>query len=199
MKIAIFSEEDIDVSEGIDKLIEKYSEKSPTILLPVSHGKEDFYRSVFEKCAVNRVKVTVYYKNSEGLQDILIHADNGLVVCEDPEQEVLRQLGPGDAIGIVWMDELEEHAIIHSVEDLALDVWDITDGLDPIDLDDPFDEMGVDDLREGMQKAFLLAIDLMSAYIASTIMDSVGEAMLQRMTELKDKKDIKPFEDPKEE
>lgn len=195
MKIAIFSEDDLDVSQGIDDLLTKYSEQSPEVLFPVKTGYDSFSQSVIRKCLENSVKVTAHISDAVDVEHILQQVDS-FVVCEDPVQDVLRQLSPGDAIGIVWTDSLTDHLILHSIEDLALDTWDITDGMDPIELEpDDFSDMDSDELHEGMHKALGVFVDLMSAYIASTVMDSLGQAVVDHLMEQERKKDVLPFED----
>lgn len=197
MKIAVFSEDDLDVSAGIDALITKYSEQSPEVIFPVKTDYDDFSQSIIRKCLENKVKVTAFLSDATDVGHIIKQVD-GFVVCENPVQDVLRQLSPGDAIGIVWTDSLSDHLILHSVEDLALDTWDITDGMDPIDIDDsenPFMNMDPDDLHDGMHKALSVFVDMMSAFIASTVMESLGQAVVQHLNDQLDKKDISPFDD----
>jgi hypothetical protein len=196
MKIAIFSEDDLDVSQGIDDLLTKYSEQSPEVLFPVKTGYDSFSQSIIRKCLENSVKVTAHISDAVDVEHILQQVDS-FVVCEDPVQDVLRQLSPGDAIGIVWTDSLTDHLILHSIEDLALDTWDITEGMDAIELepDDLFAGMDSDELHDGMHKALGVFVDLMSAYIASTVMDSLGQAVVDHLMEQERKKDVSPFED----
>ena len=53
MKIAVFSEDDLDVSLGIDQLLTKYSEQSPEVLFPVKTDYEHFSQSIIRKCLEN--------------------------------------------------------------------------------------------------------------------------------------------------
>ena len=193
VKIAIFSDEDLDVSKGIDQLITKYSEQSPEIIFPVTTNQDEFSQSVIRKCLENKVRVTAYFKNVNGLEHLLKQTDD-ITICDDPIQEVLRELSPGDAVGIVWTDSIEDHLIVHTVEDLALDVWDITDGMDSIEFDDPFEGMDSQSLHDGMFKAMGVFVEMLSAYIASTVMDSLTQAVNEHMDNL-NKKDISPFND----
>lgn len=195
MKIALFSDDDLDVSVGLDLLLTKYAEQSPEVLFPAKVNQDDFTQSIIRKCLENSVKVTMYFENAAGLDHLLKQTDD-FVLCEDPVQEVLRQLSLGDAVGLVWTDSLEDHLILHNVEDLALDVWDVTDGIDAIEMgDDPFIGMDPDDLHAGMHKAIDVFVDMMSAYIASTVMDSLGQAVMEHLLDQQTKKDIRPFDD----
>ena len=195
MKIAVFSDDDLDVAEGIDQLLTKYSEQSPEVLFPVKTDYDDFSQSIIRKCLENQVKVTAFLSDATDVGHIIKQVDS-FVVCEDPVNDLLRQLSTGDAVGIVWTDSLTDHLIIHTVEDLALDTWDITDGMDPIEMDEnPFLGMDPDDLHDGMHKALGVFVDMMSAFIASTVMESLGQAVVQHLNEQVDKKDISPFDD----
>ena len=193
MKIALFSDENLDVSKAVDQLISEYSEQAPEILFPVKVNFDEFSQSVIRKCLENRVKCTAYFKDANGLEHILKQADD-ITITEEPVQEVLRQLGPKDAVGIVWTDSINDHLIVHTVEDLALDIWDITDGIDPIEMDDPFMEMDPDALHDAMHKTLSVWVDMMSAYIATTVMDTIGQAVLENIQNQL-KKNINPFED----
>jgi len=195
MKIAIFSDENLDVSNGIDQIISQYSEQSPEILFPVKANQDDFSQSVIRKCLENRVKVTVYFKDAENLEHIIKQVDS-TVVCDEPIQEVLRQLDQNSAVGMVWTDSMQNHLILHTVEDLALDIWDITEQLDPIEVDDdPFFGMDSNELHDVVHKALEVFADSMAAYIAATVMDSLGQAVAEHLTTQMRKKDISPFAD----
>lgn len=194
MKIAIFSEEDLDVSKAIDELLTKYSEQSPEVIFPVKAKQDEFSQSVIRKCLENRVKVTAYFKDANGLEHVLKQADD-ITITDEPVQDVLRQLGAKDAVGIVWTDSLENHLILHSVEDLALEVWDITDGIDPIEVDDQFLSMDPDHLHDSIHKTLSVLVDMLSAYIATTVMDSIGQAVLEQLRNSTQTKDISPFDD----
>ena len=195
MKIAVFSDDDLDVALGIDQLLTKYSEQSPEVLFPVKTDYDEFSQSIIRKCLENQVKVTAFLSDATDVGHIIKQVDS-FVVCEDPVSDLLRQLSTGDAVGIVWTDSLTDHLIIHTVEDLALDTWDITDGMDPIEMDDNrFVCKDPDELHDGMHKALGVFVDMMSAFIASTVMESLGQAVVQHLNEQIDKKDISPFDD----
>lgn len=197
MKIAIFSDDNLDVSKGIDQLLTKYSEKSPEVIFPASVDQDDFSQSIIRKCIENKVKVTVCFRNAAGLDHLLKQADD-IVICDDPTKEVLRQLSVGDSVGIVWTDSIADHLVLHYVEDLALDIWDITGDLDPIEIDDPFIGMDSEDLHDGMHKAITVFVDMMVAFIASTVMESIRQAAIEHIMKNPDTKNFSPFEDDEE-
>jgi hypothetical protein len=194
MKIAIFSEDNLDVARGVDQLITKYSEQSPEIIFPVKARQDDFSQSVIRNCIENKVKVTAYTKDISHMSFIGYQATK-VVIADDPIQEVLHQLSPGDAVGIVWLDTMGDHLVLHTLEDLALDVWDITDGLDPIEIDDdPFTNMDPDDLHDTIHKTVDVLVDMLAAYVATTVMESLGEAVMEHILN-QQKKNISPFDD----
>ena len=200
MKIAIFSNENLDVSKAIDDLITKYSEQSPEVIFPVKAKQEIFSQSVMRKCLENKVDATIYCTSAIGLEQLILQATSS-VTCEEPIQEVLRQLSPGDAVGIVWTDSLTDHLILHTIEDLALDTWDITDGIDPIEMDDPYSGMDADQLHDAMHRTVDVLVDMMSAYIATTVMDSISQVVMEKIRNdvfTRDSKIEFPFEDDEE-
>jgi hypothetical protein len=85
---------------------------------------------------------------------------------------------------------------LHSVEDLAIDVWDITEGLDPIELEpDEYDGMDSHGLHDAMHKHLGMFVDLLAAFVAETVMDSLSEAVAQHIIEAETKRDVSPFKD----
>lgn len=197
MNIGVFSFKDIDVSEGIEEMLDKYRDKNPTILLPILKSDDKFSQSVLRTALDMNIKVNCFFVSAVGLDHILKQADD-IVLSENPVKEVLRQLKQGDSIGIVWDDSPSNHIILHSVEDLALDVWDITDGLDRVEVDDWDFDMDEKKLHDEMHATLGKFIDLMCAFVASTVMASLGEAVAEHIAlaeEDGDIKDVNPFED----
>lgn len=194
MNIAVISFANHDATNGIHLLLEKYKDKNPTILLPVTKQTEEFVQSVLRDAIDKGVKVTCFFESAVGLDHILKQADD-ISLTENPVKEVVRHLKPGDAIGIVWDDSPQSHAIVHGVEDLALDVWDIYDGLDPVDTDDFDLSLDSDDIHKEMMATMGKFVDLMCAFVANLVMASLSEAVAEHimMSEDDDKKDIDPF------
>ena len=60
--------------------------------------------------------------------------------------------------------------------------------------DDPFVSMDPDDLHDAIHKTVGVLVDMFAAYIATTVMDSLGEAVLENILR-QARKDIKPFDD----
>jgi hypothetical protein len=195
MNIAVISFKDVDVTLGIQELIQTYGEDKPIFFLPLTKSYNLFTQSVIDTCRSNGVEVHCFFPNANGFEDLLTQADD-IILTDNPVKEVLRQLTTNDSLGIVWDDSPQAHFALHSVEDLAIDVWDITDGLDPIELEpDAYEGMDSRDLHDAMHKHLGMFIDLMAAFVAETVMDSLSEAVAQHIIEAETKRDVSPFKD----
>lgn len=194
MNIAVISFKNHNVSIAIDELAEVYKDKNPTFLLPVMAPLENFTQSVLSTAIDNKIKVTCFFESAVGLDHILKQADD-ITLTENPIGEVLNNLKPGDALAMVWDDSPQAHVIVHGLEDLALDTWDITDGLDEIDIDDDF-SLDDEQMRIEMMNTLGKFVDIFAGYVANLVMGSLSEAVAEhiKMSELDDdKKDIDPF------
>jgi hypothetical protein len=187
MKIAIFSELDKDAHEGTLQLLTRYASKSPEVLFPVMEGNHKFATSVANLCKQLGIRTTAYASHEFTLADETEYADDEVVA-------VIHQLEKGDAVGIMWTDSENDHFVLHSVEDLALDVWDITKGLSVIE-STPMGALDPDALRDIMMNSFEEFIDIMATYVAATVLSSLGQAVEQHLLDRLDKKDISPFDD----
>lgn len=194
MNIAVISFTNHDVTNGIELLLEKYGEKNPNILLPVTAKNEDFVQSVLRTAIDKKAKVTCFFESAVGLDHLLKQADD-ISLTENPVKEVVRHLKAGDALGIVWDDSPMAHSIVHGVEELALDVWDIYDGLDSVETDDFNLSLDSDDIHDEMMATMGKFVDLMCAFVANLVMASLSEAVAEHiiLSEDDDKKDIDPF------
>jgi hypothetical protein len=195
MKIAIISFQDIDVTNGIDDLFDKYGVEETTVLLPILKRDKLFTQSVIDACLDHGVKVHCFFTSAEGLDHILNKADD-ITVIDNPVKEVLLQLNTGDSLGLVWDDSPQAHFALHTVEDLALDTWDITDGIDVLEIDqDDFSDMSNKELHDSMHKHLGMFVDLLASFVASTVMDSLSEAVAAHIEDSENKRDISPFRD----
>jgi hypothetical protein len=119
-----------------------------------------------------------------------------ITVIDNPVKEVLLQLSTGDSLSLVWDDSPQAHFALHTVEDLALDTWDITDGLDVLEISpDDFADMSTNELHDSMMKHLGMFVDLLAAFVAETVMESLSEAVAEHMLDAETKKDISPFKD----
>lgn len=187
MKIAIFSEDNLDAREGALQLLTKYASKSPEVIFPVSADNQEFATSIANLCKKLGIHTTAYSSHEFTLADKTEYADDEVLA-------VVHHLEKGDAIGIMWTDSEHDHFILHSVEDLAIDAWDITEGLAAIETGQlgPLDPEA---LRGIMMDTFEEFLDIMTSYIAANVLNSIGQAMTEQILDALDKKDISPFKD----
>jgi hypothetical protein len=189
MKIAIFSVDDKDAHDGALQLLTKYASKSPEVIFPVSANNQMFAASIATLCKALGIKTTAYSSHEFTLADETEYAD-------DEVMAVIHQLQKGDAVGIMWNDSEDDHLVLHAVEDLAIDVWDITEGLAAVE-SHPMGALDPDALRDAMMDSFEDFVDLMATYVAATVLNSIGQAVEENIIDLLDKKDISPFDDEK--
>ena len=194
MNIAVVSFEDKDVSKGIELLLDKYSDAAPTVHLPILGVDKKFSQSVIRTCIEKGVNVTAYFSSAEGIDHILKQA-NDFVVVDTPIAEMLTHLSVGDSLAMTWDDSPELHYVVHSVDDLALDLWDITDGLTEVDDIDDFEEIDNDKLHEAMMSSLGHFVDLLAAFVANTVMDSLSKAVAEHIQESENLTEINPFDE----
>lgn len=197
MKIAVFSFKDQDVSSSLTDLVMKYKDKNPTLLLPIIKKNEKFTKSVLDVALATDVKVTCFFDSAVGLDQVLKQADD-INLTENPVKEVIRHLSPGDTMGIVWDDTPNAHVVLHTVEDLALDTWDLSGELEELEAEEFSFSLSEDDIHDEMMATMGKFVDLMCAFVANLVMNSLSEAVAEHIMlseEDKDKKDIDPFED----
>ena len=187
MKIAIFSEKDKDAHEGTLQLLTKYASKSPDVIFPVTADNVTFATSVAHLCKQLGIHTTAYTDHEFTLSDMQEYASY-------PTISVLHQLNVGDAVGIMWTDSEEDHFVLHNVEDLALDVWDISNGLSVIE-STTVGPLDADALRDAMMDSFEEFVDIMATYVAAQVLNSLGQAVEEHLSDMIDKKDISPFDE----
>ena len=187
MKIAIFSEHDKDAHEGTLQLLTKYASKSPEVIFPVTEENFNFAKSVAQLCKQLGIQTTAYTDHEFTLSDLQEYSSY-------PNLSVLHQLNVGDAVGIMWTDSEEDHFVLHNVEDLALDVWDISNGLSVIE-SHSIGPLDADALRDAMMDSFEEFVDIMATYVAAQVLNSLGQAVEEHLRDVIDKKDISPFDD----
>lgn len=196
MNLAVISFKDIDVSKGVTELLEMYEGQNPTVHLPVLKTDSNFAQSVIRACIDNGIKVVAYFVTADGLDHILKQADD-ISVADNPVKEVLHHMGQGDAVSMVWDDSPQLHFALHMVEDLALDMWDITDGVEAIDAEsllEDFMNMSQEELHDEMHSALGYFLDLMATFVGNMVIESISEAVAERLRDENGKKDINPFE-----
>jgi hypothetical protein len=190
MNIAVISFQDVCVDEGMLKLINKYGkDKELRVLLPVTGSENHFAESVMDVCKDHSIKVTCFIVNAMDIDHILLNADD-IVITDNPVKEIVRQITTEDTLGIVWDDSPQAHFILHAIEDFGIEVWDITEGLDQIEVE--FTE-SQEDVYKAMMDSMAIFVEHMADYIMTSVLDVLAETVAKRIEE--DGKDILPFKD----
>lgn len=190
MNIAVISFQDLCVDEGMLELINKYGkDKELRVLLPVTGSENHFAESIMEVCRDHSVKVTCFIVNAMDIDHILLNADD-IVITDNPVKEIVRQITTEDTLGIVWDDSPQAHFILHAIEDFGIEVWDITEGLDQIEVE--FTE-SQEDVYKAMMDSMAIFVEHMADYIMTSVLDVLAETVAKRIEE--DGKDILPFKD----
>jgi hypothetical protein len=188
-RIAVISfDESADVTEGLELLFEKYDE--PHVMLAVSNNN-NFVRTALKAMLSYDVSFTLYVSETEGIEHI---PHENITICSNPIKEVIRQVQPHDILAMVWDDSLESHAVLHSLEDYGLEMWDITEGLDVIEIDYDSDS-NTDELYDIMTTTLDLFAESLAAYVTSAVLDVLTDTIRERLAEEGDMKDISPFDD----
>jgi hypothetical protein len=190
MNVAVISFQDVCVDEGMLELINKYGkDKELRVLLPVTGSENHFAESIMEVCRDHSVKVTCFIVNAMDIDHILLNADD-IVITDNPVKEIVRQITTEDTLGIVWDDSPQAHFILHAIEDFGIEVWDITEGLDQIEVE--FTE-SQEDVYKAMMDSMAIFVEHMADYIMTSVLDVLAETVAKRIEE--DGKDILPFKD----
>jgi len=188
-RIAVISfDESADVTEGLELLFEKYDE--PHVMLSVS-SNNNFVRTALKAMLSYDVSFTLYVSETEGIEHI---PHENITICSNPIKEVIRQVQPHDILAMVWDDSLESHAVLHSLEDYGLEMWDITEGLDVIEIEYDSDS-NTDELYDIMTTTLDLFAESLAAYVTSAVLDVLTDTIRERLAEEGDMKDISPFDD----
>lgn len=199
MNLGVFSFKDKDVSKGLKELLDLMEmEEEITVFMPLLKPLPKFFESVI-KCVKesHNVKLKCFFVSAEGYDQYLKYADD-LVVAENPVKEILRNLTPEDEIAVVWDDSPQSHFVLHSVEDLAIEAWDISDELKSLDSEMAATELDSEELHDELLATMGKFVDLMCAFVANAVMESLGQAVAEHIMmseEDLDKRDFNPFDD----
>ena len=184
--IIIIGFKDEDVSKGVSSLLDTYPEGD--VVVPL-HGADLPLESIVEVCL--KKKRPIHFYLPEVGEDYSGLEENKVTHTSNPLKEVLRNVTPEDVLAIAWDDSIEAHMVLHSVEDYGLDVWNIRNGLEPIEID----HSDSDDLYAEMQDALSKFIEVFSLYLTESIMDTMGKTIESLMVDPNIHGDIDPFEE----
>lgn len=189
MNIAVISFEDVCVDEGVTQLLEKYG-KGVNVFIPVTGNENHFAESVMGICKEHGVRTTCFIANASDIDHILVGADD-IVITDNPVKEMIRQITLNDVLGIVWDNSPMAHFVLSAVEDFGIETWDITEGLDQIEID--YSDEPVEIIRERMVESMNVFVEHLADYVMTSVLDILSEEVAKRIME--DEKEIDPFKD----
>jgi len=189
-QIAVVSyQDDVDVSLGLAELIAKYPKAK--VLFPMQRVST-FTKSALPVILNNAQQFHLYMSDEcEGL-DATVHSDN-ITFCSNPNKEVMRQVRPYDVLALVWDDSTDAHIALHTLEDFGLESWDISQGLDIIEIDHA--EETAEELMDAVQDSMAVFIENLSAYVVTTVLDALTQSVNDHIDSIDRLKDITPFDD----
>lgn len=191
MNIAVISFDDVCIDEGMTELINKYGKNNELrVFIPVTGNENHFAESVMEICNNHNIQTTCFIVNAEGIDHILMSADD-IVITDNPVKEMIRQITVDDVLGIVWDNSPMSHFILSAVEDFGIETWDISNGLDKIEID--YADEPVEIIRERMLESMNVFVEHMADYVMTSVLDVLSEEVAKRIQE--DAKEIDPFRD----
>ena len=188
MNILVVSFKDVDVSIGLDQLVKKYP--NAKVCFPVT-GDDRFFQSVVQVCQDNNSTVHCFLPEMGEDVQVFPMDKNQVTVASDPIKEMLKNVTSEDVLALVWDDSIECHLALHSVEDYGLESWDITEGLDPIEIDYAEDDIQSEmftDMMDSMQDF----VEKMTLYVTANILESLNQVIGENLDRLHD---IDPFEE----
>jgi hypothetical protein len=153
----------------------------PTFVLSTAKALQD-----------TKAKYHLFFTDGDNADALALGAED-ITLCSTPLKEILREVTSEDVIALVWEDSLEAHLALHAVEDFAIETWNIENGLEVIEVE--FDDDSESDLLfEEMQEALSTFIEAFATYITSGVLDTLSQAVEQRLKEDMGKKDFNPFD-----
>lgn len=188
-QIAVLSfQENIDVYDGLLELIEKYPDAE--VLLPVISNNK-FVKSALKAILEKESSFQLFFSEDGAIEEAVKAED--ITLCIDPNKEIMRQITPDDVLALVWDESTEAHIALHALEDFGLETWNISDGLDVIEVD--YRDDTTDDIRDEMFDHMHNFIEAFANYVTSQVVDVLQEEITERIKQDESSKEISPFEE----
>lgn len=190
-RIVVLPFKDADVEDGLRRLIALNS--SATVILPALDDQYPRYlKSAMKAITESKAKYHLFFTEATDVVDGLVLNAEDITVCSNPIKELIREITTQDVLAMVWDECMEAHLALHAVEDFAIEVWNIDEGLDMVEVD--YDEEGDTDLLyEEMQEKMSEFIEAFAAYLTAGVLDVLTQTLQARIREDEDKRDINPF------
>jgi hypothetical protein len=187
-RIVVISFEDTDVSKGLEELVRKYPD--PFLVFPIT---EDyiFVESVYSVISAHNVPFHAYIEKNTKFDHDEAEGENFTTVSNSVK-EVLKQVGVNDVFAIAWQDSMEDHAALHSVEDFAVDSWDISDGLDQIVIADD-EEIEEEEVMDLITESVSGLVELIAGYVTTKVIRLLANEIRDHLDE--NLPDTDPFEE----
>lgn len=189
-RIAVIAFSDGNVSEGIRRLAAL--NPGAHLLLPWS-GLPQFSSSIKEVVKEEKLKYRLFTDGIPSNSDAFENDSLQVTLCKKPNLEILREITPEDTVAIVWDDSSDVLHVAQSLEDMAVDIWNVKDGLEMIQVDFDDDDDESDLLYEEMQEAMSNFIEAFAVYITNGVLNTLSKAVEERLREDMGKKDIDPL------
>jgi len=181
--------ENVNVYAGVKELLELHP--TSEVLIPVEEYGP-FIKSALKAVMESNNPFHLFFSETAAISEVV--SSENITYCIDPLKEVLRTVTTEDVMGMVWEDTKECHLTLHSLEDFGLEMWDITDGLDVIEIDYDKDD-DTDVIYDLMMQSLDVFVENLAAYVTSAVLDVLSSTIMDRMAEEEGQKDISPFDD----
>lgn len=190
-RILVLPFKDADVTDGLRRLVQL--NPGTTVVLPVAPALADFTASSMQVLTESKSKYHLFFTDGDdGIDSLILNADD-ITMCSNPLKEILREITSEDILAMVWDESIEAHLALHAVEDLAVETWNIEDGLEVIEVDFD-DEDDTDVLYEEMQEALSTFIEAFATYLTAGVLDVLSKTIEAKIKEDEGKKGINPFD-----
>lgn len=179
-----------DVYGPLTELLNKQEEPLEVFIPVITRGAftESAMKAVQDKNLPFQIFLDVE-TTIDGLEEVA----EQVIICANPIKELINRVTPDDILAIAWDDSDEAHMIIHSLEDFALEMWNIKGTLNLIEMD--YTEDTTEDLYDLMQEHLSVFIETFAAYISSAVLDTLMDTITDRLEQEIGSKDINPFGD----
>jgi len=182
---------DADVSEGLRRLIQLHP--NSVVILPVIADFPEFVKSSSQILTDTKAKYHLFFTDGdEGIDNLILNAHD-ITMCNNPTKEIIREVTSEDVLAMVWEECIEAHLTLHAVEDLAIETWNIEDGLEVVEVDFD-DEDNTDILYEEMQEALSNFIEAFATYLTAGVLDVLSKTIEAKLKEDEGKRGINPFD-----
>jgi len=188
-RIIILPFKDADVRDGLRRILQLHP--GVTVVLPVAPALPLFMESFYSVMGESNSKYHLFFTDGDDEIDTLILNAEDVTMCSNPLKEIIREITSEDVLAMVWEESIEAHLALHAVEDLAIETWNIEDGLEPIEVD--FEDEDTDVLYEEMQESLSQFIESFATYITAGVLDVLTKTIEAKIKEDEGKKDINPF------